>query len=70
MKVTAPTDIEGRMLNCSDRLKFLAFSLYAISRSYDDAGPPQEPMLRSLSLSLEEIADEIEAIHNANLGGA
>jgi hypothetical protein len=70
MKVTHPTDLEGRMLAVEMRVRLLIESFAAFAAAYGDVGPPTANMLTAVSAIAEEAADEMLAIHDAYVSEA
>jgi hypothetical protein len=62
MKVTNPTDLDGRLIRVENRLRMLSESAAAHASAYGDCGPLSEESLSALATVLEEVADEVSAI--------
>jgi hypothetical protein len=63
LKVTAPNDLEGRLLACVERSTLIAETLENFSCT--DAITPSTESYHALSLIAEELSDEIEAVRDA-----
>ena len=65
MKVTAPKDLQGRIIQCTNRARLItdAIEMYA---GYDGGGrTPSEESLKGLATITEELGDELAAIERA-----
>ena len=63
MGVAVQTELDGRLRALGNRARVLEESLFAFAATVSDM-PITEPGLRGLSQVAQELADDLEAIHN------
>jgi hypothetical protein len=65
MNVTAPSDLQGRLIHAEQRARMIAESLQVFGQASRDLGPPSADALWAFGATAEEIADELRAINDA-----
>jgi hypothetical protein len=64
MKVTAPTDLYGRLVSCRKRARLISHVLTASFQENEPNRPP-EVALEALGDIADELADELQALETA-----
>jgi hypothetical protein len=63
MKVTAPSDLSGRLIRCKQRANPIFYTLLAFA--YSDMKRPDDDSMKALADVAEELSDELQAIDEA-----
>jgi hypothetical protein len=61
MKVTAPNDLQGRIIRCTNRARLITDALERYAGADGDGWTPSEETLKGLSQVADELCDELAA---------
>lgn len=70
MKVTAPDDLDGRIINCIARVRMIQEALDGAVTAIGDVAALSEAALTGMRDTLEEIGDELVEIHQLGIAQA